>query len=127
MRRNTLNEQALTDESVASARRRGSKAIARSEAQGDWEATGARIALDQRRLVHAGASGAVEPRGAHGSMQLRAQDGKRIRLLTVMAEYSRECQAIRAGRHLHVAGGASANRAESAGLQSTRSRSSLGY
>ena len=33
-------------------------------------------------------------------MQLRTQDGRGVRLLTVMDEYSRECLAIRAERHM---------------------------
>ena len=37
---------------------------------------------------------------AYDFMQLRTQDGRGVRLLTVMDEYSRECLAIRAERHM---------------------------
>ena len=33
-------------------------------------------------------------------MQIRTQDGRGVRLLTVMDEYTRECLAIRAGRSM---------------------------
>ena len=37
---------------------------------------------------------------AYDFMQLRTQDGRGVRLLTVMDEYSRECLAIRAECHM---------------------------
>ncbi len=40
---------------------------------------------------------------AYDFMQIRTQDGRGVRLLTVMDEYSRECLAIRAERHMRSA------------------------
>ena len=40
---------------------------------------------------------------AYDFMQIRTQDGRGVRLLTVMDEYTRECLAIRAERHMRSA------------------------
>ncbi len=37
---------------------------------------------------------------AYGFVLVRTQDGRAVRLLTVIDEYTRECLAIRAGRHI---------------------------
>ena len=73
-------------------RREGLKVPARQPRRGPlWLNDGSCVRLRPERKNHV---------WAYDFVQIRTRDGKAVRLLTVIDEYTRECLAIRAGRSL---------------------------
>ena len=67
-------------------------------AEGTKEAAEKRKTLAERWIVYQAQTGKAEPR--LGLRLCRTEDGRAVRLLTVIDEYTRECMAIQAARRI---------------------------
>ena len=61
-----------------------------------------RTAVAERRLLHAEPAATRNYSWAYDFVEDRMRDGRKIRMLTVMSEFTRECLAIKMNRHLNI-------------------------
>ena len=81
--------------------KRGGTALAAGGAEGAGEAAEAWQALACRRLDRASACRAPRPLWAYDFVFDRTADGRKLRLLTIVDEYTRECLAVDVARRLN--------------------------
>ena len=78
----------------------GAADLATGGAESAAETEAARTAVAERRLVRAAPAGAANHVWSYDFVSAQTHDGRTLRLLTLIDEYTRECLAIRVARRL---------------------------
>ena len=76
--------------------------VARAESPA--KAAQARSALADRRIVRSAAPRTSKPRLSFDFVEAQTHDGRRLRLMTLIDEFSRKCLAIRVARRINAIG-----------------------
>ena len=78
----------------------GGADLAAGGAEGTGQATQERAVVAERQVMCEAAASGQNDMWAYDFVQVRTRDGRAVRLLTVIDEYTRECLAIQAGRSI---------------------------